>query len=57
MTYQYVNEGLWDPVEILQKFNILNPIWTKINLVRMGYQQEGQSGLDITRTFYMINDT
>ena len=37
MTVSYVKQGLRDPVEILQKFNILNPLWSKINLVRMGY--------------------
>lgn len=56
MTHERLKLGLKDPTAVLQKLNILNPIWQKINLVRMGFQQNGEKGLDITRSFFMVDD-
>ena len=56
MTHERLQLGLNDPTSVLQKLNILNPIWQKINLVRMGFQQNGEKGLDITRSFFLIED-
>ena len=53
MTYiTPTNSAKSDPV-VLQKINLLNPIWQRINLLMIGIN----SDINITRTFIMLEDT
>jgi len=44
--------GQLDPTD-MQKINILNAIWKRINLIMIGMD----SNINITRTFFMVEDT
>lgn len=54
MTYVLVNNDASNDftTDQLKRLNILNEIWKKINLVRLGYNFD----VNVTSTFYMIQD-
>ena len=54
MTYETVTSGTLAPdlKDVLKKLKVLNPIWQKINLVRMGHN----SDLDIARLCIMVEE-
>ena len=54
MTYKYPSSttSLTDD-SIFKRLNMLNDVWTKINLVKLGYEFD----VDITSTFFMIQST
>jgi len=55
MTYVLVNNDVANDftVDQLKRLNILNEVWKKVNLVKLGYE----FNVDITSTFFMIKDT
>lgn len=55
MTYVLVNNDTTNDftTDQLKRLNILNNVWKKINLVKLGYNFD----VDITSTFFMIKDT
>jgi len=54
MTYILVNNDTDNDFteDQLKRINILNSVWNKINLVRLGYEFD----VDVTSTFFMIKD-
>ena len=53
MTYIVPDGAKHIETKDLQKINVFNPIWERINYIKIG----SESNIDISRTFIMINDT
>mmetsp|Transcript_17056 Transcript_17056/g.15005 ORF Transcript_17056/g.15005 Transcript_17056/m.15005 type:complete len:279 (+) Transcript_17056:99-935(+) len=55
MTYVLANDAITNEFTLdeLQRLNILNEVWKKVNLVKLGYEFD----VDITSSFFMIKDT
>ena len=55
MTYVLVDNDTTNEFteDQLKRMNVLNGVWNKINLVRLGYEFD----VDITSTFFMIEET
>ena len=55
MTYVLVNNDASNDftTDQLKRLNIINEVWKKINLVRLGYNFD----VNVTSTFFMIEDT
>ena len=53
MTYITPTKSIKSDINVLQKLNVLNPIWQRINLLMIGIN----SDINITRTFIMIENS